>query len=708
MVSLAVERLFEQGVTVSANAVMASMTCVDTDEQDPGQSSSVPSAPFTVKAEAAPSAEAGPSGLSLKELEGRICSFAGRLAMQMHDWLRLLAEFDERKGWSGCGIVSCSHWLSWACAVSPGVAREYLRVARTLPELPLIDAAFASGRLSYSKVRAVTRLAGQVDEGVLLTQALIQTAPQLERTIKAYRGKVGSGFTAQQRRRASWSVDADGMWVLTARLPAEEGALVAAALAAATNFDDSAEPDCAALEGESVAPTEHPADKPEADGVVRRKDVDAEVAKILGVDQEHLTAADALVEVARRALAAGPDDSSGEDRHLVVVHVDAEVLDAAPASTSCAEASMDSSPTDSSARGSSASDSSSGSGPLGGGRCHLQRGPGLDPVTAMRLSCDAPVVGAVHAFVGDGIDLCLGRQTRKISAALRRALGIRDGGCRWPGCHRVTHLQAHHVQHWANGGPTDPINLVLLCRTHHMLMHEGGFSIAWALGRPGTSWVVTDPTGCPVPEVWLFNPGPSTSFADRTIVDPGPDAIRSGWAGERFRVAETCGVLLDYTLPRSATTSNTNDGEPGPARRAADPTSDDPVRTKCHPGDTGADSCRSVAGSAHRSAADWATPSTARGSAIHAPSTTGTTMPNEERGPVAMSEQGDNPAPPPRDEWFESIDLTKVSDEELIDGTYWRKLMDELAEAELAEAELSQVSFLAESSLAGSAAVTTV
>ena len=74
-------------------------------------------------------------------------------------------------------------------------------------------------------------------------------------------------------------------------------------------------------------------------------------------------------------------------------------------------------------------------------------------------------------------------------------------------------------------------------------------------------------------------------------------------------------------------------------------------------------------------------------------------MPNEERGPVAMSEQGDNPAPPPRDEWFESIDLTKVSDEELIDGTYWRKLMDELVEAELSQAG---------SSLAGSAAVTTV
>src|SRR6478609_3401237 len=208
---------------MSTNAASTSMTCNDVDGQDPGQ----PPTPSAVATEATPDAEVGPSGLSLKALEGRICSFAGRLAMHMHDWLRLLAEFDVRKGWSGYGIVSCSHWLSWACAVSPGVAREYMRVARTLPELPLIDAAFAGGRLSYSKVRAVTRLAGQVDEEVLLNQALIQTAPQLERTIRAYRGKVGSGLAAQQRRCASWSVDSDGMWVLTARLPAEEGALVA-------------------------------------------------------------------------------------------------------------------------------------------------------------------------------------------------------------------------------------------------------------------------------------------------------------------------------------------------------------------------------------------------------------------------------------------------------------------------------------------------
>ena len=269
-------------------------------------------------------------------------------------------------------------------------------------------------------------------------------------------------------------------------------------------------------------------------------------------------------------------------------------------------------------------------------------------MTALRLSCDAPVVGAVHKFVGDGIDLCLGRQTRKIPANLRRALGIRDGGCRWPGCHRVTHLQAHHVWHWAHGGPTDPINLVLLCRTHHMLLHEGGFSIAWALGRPGTSWVVTDPTGCPVSESRLFNPGPSTRPAHSEMADPGPDAIRSGWAGERFRVAETCGVLLDNSLPRHSTSTDGVPSDTCPGTRTAGAKRADSSASGCE--------------------------------------TTPATAPKEASKPVEMSEQIADHRPPPRDEWFDNLDLTGVSDEELIDGSYWRKLMDELVEAELAQA----------------------
>jgi len=248
----------------------------------------------------------------------------------------------------------------------------------------------------------------------------------------------------------------------------------------------------------------------------------------------------------------------------------------------------------------------------------------------------------------------------------------------------MTHLQAHHVWHWAHGGPTDPINLVLLCRTHHMLMHEGGFSIAWALGRPGTSWVVTDPTGCPVPEVRLFNPGPSTRFADSKIADPGPDAIRSSWAGERFRVTETCGVLLDNTLPRRTTSTRgdqvSTDGDPAP-------TDGDPAPTKEDPGDKDANLRPAETDSAHPPAAErhplGITTSTV--TALLAGVGTAIPKPTEASNPAVAGGQV-AAAPPTRDEWFESIDLTGVSDEELVDGSYWRTLMDELVEAELAQA----------------------
>ncbi len=166
----------------------------------------------------------------LEVLERRICSLAGTLAASTREWLRLIAEFDARKGWAQWGIKSCSHWLSWACSVGPGAAREYVRVATALAAVPALDAAFAKGRLSYSKMRALTRLAGEVDEQVLLQQGLVHTASQLERVVRGYRKAQGTRLAQESRRQARWGWDDDGMLVLSARLPAEEGALLVAAL----------------------------------------------------------------------------------------------------------------------------------------------------------------------------------------------------------------------------------------------------------------------------------------------------------------------------------------------------------------------------------------------------------------------------------------------------------------------------------------------
>jgi hypothetical protein len=132
----------------------------------------------------------------------------------------------------------------------------------------------------------------------------------------------------------------------------------------------------------------------------------------------------------------------------VVVHVDAPVLG------------------DSGVRGAT--------GEVAEGACTLETGPALDPETARRLACDASVVRILEH---DGRPLSVGRKTRSVPPALRRALRSRDRTCRFPGCCQRRFLHAHHIDHWAHGGRTELANLIHLCGFHHRLVHEGGYTI---------------------------------------------------------------------------------------------------------------------------------------------------------------------------------------------------------------------------------------
>jgi len=109
------------------------------------------------------------------------------------------------------------------------------------------------------------------------------------------------------------------------------------------------------------------------------------------------------------------------------------------------------------------------------GCCEFEDGPSMAAETARRLACDASVVKLFEN--DDGEPLNVGRKTRTISAPLRRILNARDKGCRFPGCANTRYIDAHHVEHWANGGETKPSNLVSLCRFHHHAVHEGGIRI---------------------------------------------------------------------------------------------------------------------------------------------------------------------------------------------------------------------------------------
>lgn len=134
-------------------------------------------------------------------LAGRICSYAARQARAGCDLLVAVGEFDAGRGWGWSdGIKSAAHWLGWSCSMTPGTAREHIRVARALRRMPTVTEAFAAGQLSYSKVREVTRLVGVVDEAELCQLARYATASQLARTVSGFRAAAGSRIRAEERR----------------------------------------------------------------------------------------------------------------------------------------------------------------------------------------------------------------------------------------------------------------------------------------------------------------------------------------------------------------------------------------------------------------------------------------------------------------------------------------------------------------------------
>ena len=392
-------------------------------------------------------------------LAGRLCAAAAVAARSGCELLERVGEFDASgavRFWAD--VKSVAHWLGWACSMTPGVAREHERVARALRRMPAVRAAFAEGRLSYAKVREVTRVVDTVDEAQLVELALTATASQLARTVRGFRAADGTRLQQEAKRGLTWHTRDDGMVEVRAVLPPEEGAVIVAASTAAQDQFGA------------------PPDKTETG--------EAAVAPAYGQ-------ADALLDVARTFLHTAPqdrsgEDRSGEDRHLVVVHVAAEQLSPTgsgdvPAGTSRATgASAETDPT-----------------------CHVE---GIGPVeaeTARRLACDADLLGAVVDAHGDA--LALGRTRRLVSRAQRRALMIRDGMCQFPGCHQTRHLDAHHRVSWVAGGPTDLGNLLLLCQWHHTVVHEGGMSIhRTSEGRTGWRFVMptahpTDPGGTPAP-----------------------------------------------------------------------------------------------------------------------------------------------------------------------------------------------------------------
>src|SRR6516225_3501271 len=444
-----------------------------------------------------------PPPVPLERLEAEICELAGHLAAATCRFLVLVGDFDARRGWASWEMTSCAAWLSWKCQLSSGTAREHVRVARALPGLPVIRARFAAGRLSYAKVRALTRIATPATEAGLAGLAGPMTANQLERFARAHRQVTRAGDAeARVRRRLVWRFEEDGSLSGTFRLPPLAGAVLLKALRAAC--DDLAGP-AGDPRGEVSAETPA-ADAPAAPAPAVRTCSDL---------------ADGLAAVAESFLAgkvAGADDA---EVYQVVVHAGTDVLTqpAAPPGE---------------AAGVSAETPARGD-PADPARCHVEDGSALSVSTAQMLSCTAALSWMRH---DRGAVLALGRRRRKPNAAIRRAARERDHcRCRFPGC-ESRRVDLHHVQHWINGGRTDLENLISLCAYHHKLVHDRGYLIA-APPPGGGAVAFYRPDGSPLPSSPLL-PEPDGPIDQAHDADITPDTIIPPWYGEHLD--------LDYAI----------------------------------------------------------------------------------------------------------------------------------------------------------------
>ena len=319
-------------------------------------------------------------------VESELATLAAHVDAATHRLLELIRRFDALGGWAAAGARSCAHWLSWRIGLAPGAAREKVRVASALGELPRIDDALRRGELSYAKVRAMTRVATADNEEALLHMAMHATAAQLE---KICRGVRRVGRLDMERAHADRAVGSrqleSGLVRVTLDLLPDEAATVLRAIDEARRVPaETRGAEAARVPGAGTLVAGTPlADR--ADGAVR-------------------------VAEAFLAGAAG-GRRAGADRFSVVVELRPDALD-------------------------------------DGYRAELDDGACVPAETFRRIACDCRVTAV--AANADGTVTGVGRQTRVVSARLVRALALRDPCCRFPGCTNRLWLDTHHIEHWAH------------------------------------------------------------------------------------------------------------------------------------------------------------------------------------------------------------------------------------------------------------------
>ena len=357
-----------------------------------------------------------PRKLPLDELGNRIVDIAGRLAAATSRWLLLVAEFDEREGYLSFGFASSAQWLTHTCGISHRTAVDHVRVGRALRQYPRLVDEMGAGRLSYSHIRAISRVVEPGEHALvddLIEAARHGTVAQLEVLVRGLRTVDHNEKATDRGEYLNQSWTPDSRWRLSARLDPERGAVVAAAI----------------------------------DAIVERDGV---------------SAADALLRLAEIGLAAlvdtkkPPRELRGHERAAVVIQLDAERVPARSAERDPDDEgpvphSAEHDPDDDVPAPRLAERDALAAPVVGRPYARVVGGPGLPDRVVQRLLC----AGRIRTVVQDGASnvLDVGRSHRLVTDRQYRALMVRQHGhCLHPGCPNRKNLHAHHRIHWIHGG----------------------------------------------------------------------------------------------------------------------------------------------------------------------------------------------------------------------------------------------------------------
>jgi hypothetical protein len=374
-------------------------------------------------------------------------------------YLSRLRTFDQRRVSESESALSTRGWVRHELHVAPAETSRLLKVARRLVDLPVIEAALIAGEIRIPHAAAIADAATLMGVEVIAgCQDALVAAARTDDPTRLRAALRGLGAAVDNKNAVRRAEKRDeGRW-----------------LDIASTFDGATSINGVLNGGDDES------------GAIVQAAIDS-LATPAGPDDERSPAqrrADALVELCRRQLSSGElPTRGGEPAHVSVV-VGLETMEAR----------------------------TGGFGEAGDGS--ILRGE-----TVRRLACDAKIS---RIIVGpDSQPLDVGRAQRTVTPAQRRALRLRDGGCRFPGCRRPAEwTDAHHVVFWAHGGPTAVHSLILLCRKHHTAVHEGGWSII--IVAPGMFRFI-DPNGCLVPD------DPPRSVSDLVtglidVIGKAPDA----------------------------------------------------------------------------------------------------------------------------------------------------------------------------------------